>query len=175
MSHEFLDTPLPRKALIAVGALIGFSLLLVVGARLTGYNPHQAPDSPTVAGRDLRFADGPGGVLLVLDVADGSRIAVLPPGNAGFIRGILRVTDRGRRSLHVATATPYRLERHADGRLTLSDLGTHRVIELSSFGPSNIAAFAAFLPDPAPVAAQDAQPDPTGAPVGADRQPPLAR
>jgi putative photosynthetic complex assembly protein len=166
MSHPQPDNILPRKALIAVAALIGFTLVLVTAARITGYNPKQAPDSPAVITRDLRFADGPEGVLWVLDVQSGAKLAVLPAGNAGFVRGVLRALMRDRHSRNIDTGTPLRLARLADGRLTLRDLGSERVIELNSFGPSNVGAFAAFLEarpgNPDPPGVQDAQPAPAG-------------
>jgi putative photosynthetic complex assembly protein len=157
MSDPFLDNPVPRKALIAIAALIGFSLLVVVAARLTGYNASQVPDSPPIASRDLRFADAPDGSMLVSDIETNRKLATLPPGNAGFVRGVLRVMHRERRARHVSIDTPYRLVRHADGRLTFEDLGTQRTIELNSFGPSNEGAFAAFLGDRDPIAARNQQ------------------
>lgn len=162
MSHSHNDNILPRKALIAVAALIGFTLVLVTAARLTGYNASQVPDSPAVLSRDIRFSEGPEGILLVVDVQSGGKLAVLPAGNAGFVRGVLRVLTRDRRGRHTDADAPVRLARLADGRLTLRDLATERVIELNSFGPTNVAAFAVFLTDrpgaPAPESAQNARP-----------------
>ncbi|AUB85429.1 photosynthetic complex assembly protein PuhC [Candidatus Thiodictyon syntrophicum] len=135
----------PRKVLIAFAALIGFFLVLVTAAVLTGYNASQMPPSPAVYSRDLRFSDRPDGTTLVQDATDGSTVAVLPVGGEGFVRGLLRTTSRGRRNASVPPETPFRLARLADGRLNLTDLGTQRVIELRSFGPANDAAFAVFL------------------------------
>jgi putative photosynthetic complex assembly protein len=166
MSHPHPDNILPRKALIAVATLIGFTLVLVTAARLTGYNPKQVPDSPAVVSRDLRFVDGPEGVLLVLDIPSGTKLAVLPAGNAGFVRGVLRALMRDRHSRRIDEGTPVRLAQLADGRLTLKDLGSERVIELSSFGPTNVGAFAVFLAarpgDSDPPNAQDARPAQAG-------------
>lgn len=41
--------------------------------------------------------------------------------------------------------SPVRITEWADGALTLTDLGTGRIIELGSFGPDNRRAFAAIL------------------------------
>jgi putative photosynthetic complex assembly protein len=91
---------------------------------------------------------------------------VLPAGNAGFVRGVLRALTRNRRGGHTDKDAPVRLARLADGRLTLKDLATERVIELNSFGPTNVAAFAVFLTghpsDPAPDSAQNARPAQAG-------------
>lgn len=136
---------MPRKALIALAALIGFSLLVVVAARLAGYNASQMPDSPVVASKDLRFSDAADGSLTVIDADGGGTVGSLAPGNEGFVRGVLRALSRERRLAKVGEETPYRLSRLADGRLTLRDLGTQRLIELNSFGPVNEGAFARFL------------------------------
>ena len=157
MSAPFRNDPFPRKVLIAFAALIGFSLVLVAAARLTGYNASQMPPSPALMSRDLRFSEGPDGVTLVRDAADGSTVAVLPRGGEGFVLGVLRTTSRWRHTAGVAPETPFRLARLADGRLTFTDLGTQRVIELRSFGPTNDAAFAVFLGSQAPIAADHAQ------------------
>lgn len=155
MSEHDRNDPFPRKVLIAFAALLGFTLLLVTAARLTGYNASQVPESPVVQSRDLRFTDDPNGVGLVQDAATGSTVATLPAGSEGFVRGVLRAVSRQRRSANVAPETPFRLARLADGRLTFTDLGTRRVIELGSFGPTNEGAFAAFLADVTRVAAPD--------------------
>jgi putative photosynthetic complex assembly protein len=40
---------------------------------------------------------------------------------------------------------PFRLTHWSDGRLTLEDAATGRRIELESFGPTNMQAFASLL------------------------------
>jgi putative photosynthetic complex assembly protein len=162
MANFFRNDPFPRKVLIGFAALLGFTLLIVTAARLTGYNASQVPPSPVVLSRDLRFTDGPNGVSLVQDAADGTTVAVLPPGTEGFVRGVLRTVSRERRRANVTEDTPLRLARLADGRLTLTDLGTQRVIELKSFGPTNEAAFAAFLGTRPSSPVQEGQPAQAG-------------
>lgn len=146
MSDPLRRDPFPRKPLIAFGSLILFSLLLVITARITGYNASQMPPSPSVQSREIRFIDQPDGSTLVVDSAAGATIATLPSGGEGFIRGVLRATNRTRGLSKIPPEAPYRLDQLADGRLTLTDLATGKVIELVSFGHTNVAAFAAFLP-----------------------------
>jgi putative photosynthetic complex assembly protein len=146
MSDPFLRQPFPRKVLIAFGSLILFFLILVIVARIMGYNASQMPPSETLATREIRFIDQPDGATLVADSQAGGTIATLPPGGEGFIRGVLRATNRTRHLSKIPPEAPYRLDQLADGRLTLTDLGTGKVIELISFGHTNVAAFAAFLP-----------------------------
>ncbi|WP_295390888.1 photosynthetic complex assembly protein PuhC [uncultured Thiodictyon sp.] len=169
MSEPSAPEHFPRKILIAFGSLIGLSLLLVTAAVLTGYDPSQVPPSPTVASRDLRFSDSPDGTTLVQDVADGRTVAVLPSGIEGFVRGILRAVSRERHNRRLPDDTPFRLSRLADGRLTLTDLGTHKIIVLNSFGPTNEASFAVFLAGSAGVAGPTAPPDTVSAQAGAGR------
>jgi putative photosynthetic complex assembly protein len=147
MSDPFHRDPFPRKVLIAFGSLILFFLILVVVARLMGYNASQMPPSPTIASRAIRFIDQPDGSTLVVDAATNGTVSTLPPGGEGFIRGVLRATGRTRHLAKVSPEAPYRLDQLADGRLTLTDVGTGKVIELISFGHTNVAAFAAFLPN----------------------------
>lgn len=149
--------PFPKKVLVAFAVLMGTTVLLVAAARLSGYNASQVPPSPAMQSRDLRFTEGTDGVLVVQDVADGSTVATLPAGGEGFLRGVLRSTARARMGARVAQDTPFRLARLADGRLTLKDLGTQRVIELNSFGPTNVASFAVFLNGIAPLAGEVSQ------------------
>ena len=115
-----------------------------------------------ILSRELRFIDAADGVTQVIDAADGTVVAELPPGKEGFVRGVLRATARQRHSREVADDAPYRLAQLADGRLTLTDLGTGQVIELSSFGATNVAAFAAFFGGKAPEAARNALPAQVG-------------
>ncbi len=140
-SHNLM----PRKMLIAIASLIGFSLVLVITARLTGLGISHVPLAPVVQSLDLRFEGQGDAALTVRAVADGTVIKVLEAGSNQFIRGVLRSTARARRSRGVDDDTPFQVARLADGRLILRDLGTGQVIELRSFGPTNEGAFAALL------------------------------
>jgi putative photosynthetic complex assembly protein len=153
MSDPIRNEPFPRRALLAVAALIGFSLIAVTAARIGGLPTSQVPPSPEVLGVDLRFEDRADGAVLVQEGETGATVATLAPGTNGFVRGVLRSLVRERRAHATGEATPFRLARHADGRLTLADLATGRVIELNAFGADNLAAFAALLTDRNRVAA----------------------
>ncbi len=153
MSHAAPNQPFPRKALFAVAALIGFALIAVVAARISGLSPAQAGASPVVHTLDLRFDDRANGAVLVRDARTGAGVAELPPASNGFVRGVLRSLVRERRTRDLGDDHPFRLARHADGRLSLEDVATGRVIELNAFGATNVGAFAALLDEPARVAA----------------------
>ncbi len=145
MSDPFRNQPFPRKPLFAVAALIGFSLIAVTAARIGGVSTAQVEESPVVRALDLRFDDAANGAVLVRDARTRAGVAELPPASNGFVRGVLRSLARDRRARDLGNDSPFRLARHADGRLTLEDLATSRVIELNSFGPTNEGAFAALL------------------------------
>jgi putative photosynthetic complex assembly protein len=53
------------------------------------------------------------------------------------------VRDRKRRGL--GPEVPFRLTAHADGRLTLVDPATGRLVALEAFGADNAGAFAKLL------------------------------
>lgn len=75
-------------------------------------------------------------------------VAVIPPGTNGFLRGSLRGLARERKRQGIGAGPAFRLVRWADGRLTLEDPATRRVIDLAAFGPTNSGAFADLLGAP---------------------------
>jgi putative photosynthetic complex assembly protein len=139
------DRPFPRGVLIAVASLIGFTILAIAIARLSGYDPSQAPVSPEVAVRDLRFVEVGEGNIAVYDDATGELLETLPPESDGFIRGVLRTLIRERRMHGVDPDGPYRLSLRENGRFTLDDPTTDFFIDLRAFGPTNEAAVGRFL------------------------------
>jgi putative photosynthetic complex assembly protein len=145
MSDPFRNQPFPRGALLGVAALIGFALVAVAVARLADLQAGTPPVGSAAQTRDLRFVDEPGGIVQVYDGEDGNQVATLEPGTENFIRGVLRGLARERRSHELGMDIPFRVARYPDGRLTLEDRATGRVIELKAFGPTNAGAFARLL------------------------------
>jgi putative photosynthetic complex assembly protein len=142
---ELHDRPFPRGILIAIASLVGFTILIVGIARLTGYDPSQAPLSPEAAARDLTFVEVGRGDLAIYDAATGDLLETVPPGQDGFIRGVLRTLERERRMHGVALDGPYRVSRRENGRYMLEDQATGFRIDLRAFGPTNEAAVGRFL------------------------------
>jgi len=104
------------------------------------------PHGPLVASRDLYFKDRNDGTVAVIPAGQEDPIAILPTGDAGgFLRVVLRGLVHDRRSQDLGPEQPFRVSRWSDGRVTLEDLATGRVVELNAFGPTNAAAFARFL------------------------------
>jgi putative photosynthetic complex assembly protein len=125
------------------GALV-VSLAAVAWARYTGLDPRER-DAPTVAQRQLAFADTAQGAITVTDANTQEPIATLQ-GEQGFVRGVLRSLMRERKRRGLPLNEPLQLLARADGRLTLQDpLTTHR-IDLEAFGPDNVAVFARWVP-----------------------------
>jgi putative photosynthetic complex assembly protein len=83
--------------------------------------------------------------VFIWDAGQDVLMGSLEPGQENFIRGVLRSFARERRSLGVGHQEPFRLARHADGRLTIEDTSTGRLIDLRAFGPTNSGAFARLL------------------------------
>ncbi|MEQ8231241.1 MAG: photosynthetic complex assembly protein PuhC [Gammaproteobacteria bacterium] len=131
----------PASVLWAAGALVVLALVASLLARTTGIGTTRMADTARVELRDLRFADRADGGIDVFLVGDAQPAHVLAPGGDGFVRGVLRGLARERKRRGVAQEVPYRLERWADGRLTITDPATGRGADLGAFGPTNFGAF----------------------------------
>jgi putative photosynthetic complex assembly protein len=136
--------PVPNPTLPLAVKLIGSMLLLIllaIGfARWQGISDKQA-DAATVWQRDLVFADGPQGSVIVKDAQSQTEIAQFE-GEQGFLRSTLRALVRERKRQNIGPDAPMQLMGRADGRLTLLDPSTQQRIDLEAFGPSNAAVFA---------------------------------
>jgi putative photosynthetic complex assembly protein len=144
-----LDTePFPRGALIAAAALVGFSLVSTTAVRIVRLNaPAPAPvvDPSPALSADLLFSDRADGAIVVQKGGGRTLVATLAPGTNGFVRGVMRGLARDRISRHIGEAPPFRLSQARDGRLSLLDTATGRLIDLESFGVSNRAVFLDLL------------------------------
>jgi putative photosynthetic complex assembly protein len=146
VSHSHTVRPIPRGILIGAAVMIAVSIALAGVARMTGVGAVRVvSDAAAVESRDLRFTDQRDGSIVILDVATEEVVTVVAPATNGFIRGALRGLARERRQQGVGAGPAFRLVRWADGRLTIEDPVTSRVIDLTAFGPTNTAAFAALL------------------------------
>ncbi len=141
------DSSLGRLPLAACAALVLASLLGAGWVRLSGQNI-RAPDAEVTTQRALRFEDRPDGSVVVIDAASG-RVFDTVSGQAGFVRGTLRGLARERKRVGLGSEQPFLLLGRADGRLTLHDPATGRLIDLDAFGPLNASAFARMLDDSA--------------------------
>ena len=70
----------------------------------------------------------------------------MPHDTNGFLRTVLAGLVRERRRENAGDpATPFRITRWSDGRLTVDDTATGKLIELEAFGHTNEDAFARLL------------------------------
>jgi putative photosynthetic complex assembly protein len=134
---------LPRGVLVALGALVLVALAAVSAVRLSGVDIH-APDAAAVTTRALRFEDRPDGSIAVID-ATNQQLVTSITGQSGFVRGTLRGLARERKRSGLGQEPPFELIGRADGRLTLHDPATGRVVDLESFGPVNAGEFVRLL------------------------------
>jgi putative photosynthetic complex assembly protein len=144
MSDPFADHPVPRGPLLAAGGLAVVALIAAAVVRLTGIGATAHAEAPITQERALHFADRSDGGVDVLDAASGRSIAVLEPGEGGFVRVTLRSLARDRKRQGIG-AEPVFLLQTADGRLTLEDSATGQRIDLKAFGPTNAGAFARLM------------------------------
>ena len=132
----------PRLPLFGVFATV----VIAVTAAAAGAANHAArpeQSGQVVAASDLRFEDRSDGAVLAV-APDGHTVEVFE-GEQGFLRGVLRGFARSRHLADLDPATPFRLTRWSDGRLTLDDPADGRHVELIAFGPTNAGVFAKLL------------------------------
>ena len=151
-THAHADM-LPRGTLVIAGALVLFALTMTSAMRIAHVAPAASPvlmreqaHVAPVTSRDLRFVDRADGAVVIEDVDRRTTAAIIAPGQkTGFIRGVMRGLARERRSRGIGDGPPFNLTLWRDGELSLTDMATGRAIELTAFGSTNCAAFAALL------------------------------
>lgn len=144
------DIHVPKEALIAAGLLISLTIVAVAVFRIAGLEPTAkiADDDPTLIMRQLRFEDSDQGSVIVREITEGMEeriVHVVPSGEGGFVRGVLRSFARARRASGIGPEQPFVLKLQSSGTLLLEDPETDQQIDLKAFGPSNIDAFRPML------------------------------
>jgi putative photosynthetic complex assembly protein len=125
------------KMLVAAGIAI---LLLLVFINSRDLSQVREPDAVPTKVLQLRFEDRADGSIAVINYKTGQEIDSVQ-GEAGFVRGTLRGLAQERKRRGLDSGPPFELIYRADGRLTLSDTATGRMLDLESFGPSNAGTF----------------------------------
>jgi putative photosynthetic complex assembly protein len=152
MSHDHASM-MPRGSVPLCLAMVGLTLVAATVVRVGGIAPSASPvlmraadHVAPVASRDLRFRDRADGAVTIEDVSNGRPAGLVGPGTkSGFIRGVMRGLARDRYKRGIGDGPPFRLTAWRDGELSLTDLATGRTLELTAFGSTNRAAFAALL------------------------------
>ncbi len=146
MHEEAIDAkPCPRGMLIAVAAMVGVSILFAASASLWDFGATRIAYAPVTDTRDLVFKDLKNGSVGVVDAGRNEQIAEVKPGHDGFVRVVLRSMARDRTVRGASADVPFRLARHADDMLSLTDLATGEVVMLNAFGGMNTKSFEPFL------------------------------
>jgi putative photosynthetic complex assembly protein len=146
-SKDFLSP----VAKILIAALMSIILILVfINSR--DLSKVREPDASPAQVLQLRFEDRPDGSIAIIDYKTGKQIDAVQ-GEAGFVRGTLRGLAQERKRRGLDSGPPFELIYRADGRLTLSDTATGRMVDLESFGPTNAGSFYRLL-DPVYLAAK---------------------
>jgi putative photosynthetic complex assembly protein len=147
------EQPFPRAPLIAAILVVGLTVAGVGATRLGLISPGvaEASNATPVTAADMRFSDMDDGGVLVTVIDDGERI--IPPATGGFVRGVLRGLVRDRRAQGLGSEQPFRVTEWSDGKVTIQDLATGRIVKLDAFGPTNRQAFLDLMTPPSETAA----------------------
>lgn len=144
MSEAAHIQPFPRGTVVAAAGLIGLTIVAAGVGRLADIGVTRMPAAAPVQSRVLHFADRTDGGVEVTD-SEGRVVEIMPGGTNGFARGALRGLARERRRSDIGAEPPFVLTRWSDGRLSLEDPTTKRLINLEAFGTTNSAVFARLL------------------------------
>ena len=136
--------PFPRRVVLVAGLGLVLAIAGALAGRIAGPDP-TLPTGRLLAARELTFRDLPDGSVGVQEAAGGAEIIRLEPGTNSFIRATLRGLVRERRMGELGPQAPFRLAAWNDGRLTLEDMATGRIIDIVAFGPTQTEAFARLL------------------------------
>ena len=137
------SSPLLNKSAVLVLAL-GAVAVFVVWVIAQSQQIARYPDAPAALIKQLRFEDRADGSIAVIDYQTKQQVDVII-GEAGFVRGALRTLAQERKRREIGSEPPFELIARQDGRLTLADPSTGRMIDLESFGVINSQHFARLL------------------------------
>lgn len=142
----------PGGTALALGVVL--PLVLFLGLVL-GPGLRDAPADPAGEGgpaaplpqasMEVAFLHGEDGVIRVVDTRRDATLRTLPPGEGGFLRGVLRPLERERARHDAPAEAPYHLLRTRDGKLLLRDPASDLEVDLGAFGPTSHQLFNALL------------------------------
>jgi putative photosynthetic complex assembly protein len=149
--NTLANNGLPGRHALTGWIFVGFlSSVFLVIALLRGQGMEIPQEhNPVSWQRTLRFEDRPNGDVAVMEGQSNTEITRYS-GEQGFVRGILRALARERMRRGIGSGPTFELIGYTDGRQTLLDPATGQRINLESFGPTNMAAFAMLQPTSQP-------------------------
>jgi putative photosynthetic complex assembly protein len=145
--HRDTDEIIPSWAAGLGGLLMIAVLAATTWSVATEGRPVPAPatSAPVAESRSLSFTYHPTGAVTVHDGETGALVADLTMNEGGFVSGVLRVMALERRQSAIGIEKPFRLTAYGDGRLSLADPETGRMIDINAFGRTQVETFAALL------------------------------
>lgn len=136
--------PLSKLPLAIAFGMAALTFILVAGARLSGFTPHQpVAEAEIIESRLLRFVATQTGEIEVVDAETGKIIA--NAGREGFIPGVLRGLNRMRRTAEADLSHAWRLDSLGNGQLMLTDTATGVSLDLNAYGRANARVFTEYL------------------------------
>ncbi len=136
-------TPVPLALCCGLAIL---SLALATFARLTDVGVLRMPPTPVLEYRELAFRDLSERGVEVIDPTTGTVLTRLARSEGGgFVQNVLSGMNVDRKRQGTPGEAPYRIARHADGRLYLNDPSTGRRQTVDAFGATQTAVFARLL------------------------------
>jgi putative photosynthetic complex assembly protein len=141
------ERPIMGRVPLLMAASLALGSLIMAGvASYTGFGAARMQETSVVASRDFILVDGEDGRGLIKDATDKSLIMAMQPGVTGFLHMVIRAVAQERLAAGGSPEAPFRIARHADGHLIVTDLltGTRRVVD--TFGPANTALFERLMP-----------------------------
>jgi putative photosynthetic complex assembly protein len=153
MTHAPLPNPAhahdlhpPRGLLMAVGALVLFTLIGVGATRLAGLERATDWRALSAESLSLTFEDAADGGVIVRAAETGAVVREWPPETGGFVRTAMRALALERRQMGIGPAPAFLLHRTDNGKLILEDPETGKWVSLDAFGGPNAGEFGALFP-----------------------------
>lgn len=133
-----------NRPLLAIAVLLGVMAAIGLATRFLPHGGDQ-PAALPVRTADLVMRDQPDGSIVVVTAA-GQPVTTIERNTNAFVRVVLSgLVQERRREGEGSPDVPFHLTRWSDGRLTVDDSATGKLIELEAFGQTNEEAFARLL------------------------------
>ncbi|MGL4398141.1 MAG: photosynthetic complex assembly protein PuhC [Hyphomicrobium sp.] len=145
MSDAIDAQPFPKGILISAGCLLALTMASAGLARWSDIGATRLDLGTPVISRELRFAEQPGGHVIVTDATNGDRVADIPPKGNGFVTVVVKGFARDRSLAGISPDTPFRLHTFSNGTSAMEDPATGRMVTLGSFGADNLKAFTQLI------------------------------
>ncbi|MBI1253854.1 MAG: hypothetical protein GC196_05850 [Hyphomonas sp.] len=152
MTHAPLHNPAhnhdlhpPRGLLMAIGALILFTVIGVGFTQFLGTGYVTNWRALSVESRPLVFEDGADGSIVVREPGSGNVLRTWAPETGGFVRTAMRSLALQRRQMGIGSGPAFMLHRTENGKLIIEDPQTLEWVSLDAFGGDNAAEFRKLL------------------------------